>query len=90
MSASAQKRDWNPEAYSRFRDLRLRPALDLLLAVRSVGGGDVIDLGCGNGAMGPLLKERFLGHSVVGVDASPAMLDRPKRQGLTDDWMKRI
>ena len=81
MSASAQKRDWNPEAYSRFRDLRLRPALDLLLAVRSVGGGDVIDLGCGNGAMGPRLKERFLGHSVVGVDASPAMLAQAEETG---------
>jgi trans-aconitate 2-methyltransferase len=24
------KRDWNPQSYARFRDLRLRPALDLL------------------------------------------------------------
>lgn len=82
MTASAQTRaqtgDWNPEAYARFRDLRLRPALDLLLAVRSVGGGDVIDLGCGNGVMGARLKERFAGHQLVGVDRSPAMLSRAR------------
>jgi len=97
MSAAEQKRDWNPEAYSRFRDLRLRPALDLLLAVRSVGGGDVIDLGCGNGAIGPRLKERFAGHSVVGVDASPAMLAQAEETGAyarleakdIADWSQR-
>ena len=78
MTVPPLKRDWNPEAYSRFRDLRLRPALDLLLAVRSVGGGDVIDLGCGNGAMGARLKERFAGHKILGVDGSPAMLEKAR------------
>ncbi|MDU8927294.1 methyltransferase domain-containing protein [Alisedimentitalea sp. MJ-SS2] len=75
MSADKTK-DWNPGAYGRFRDLRLRPALDLMGAVRSVGGGDVIDLGCGSGAMGESLKARFVGHRLVGVDASPAMLEK--------------
>jgi trans-aconitate 2-methyltransferase len=76
--------DWNPGAYARFRDLRARPALDLMLAVRSVGGGDVIDLGCGNGVMGASLKERFAGHRLVGVDASPAMLKKAGEIGAYD------
>ncbi|UYV37977.1 methyltransferase domain-containing protein [Rhodobacteraceae bacterium D3-12] len=84
MSASKVKSDWNPGAYSRFRDLRARPALDLLLAVRTVGGGDVVDLGCGNGAMGPSLRERFAGHGIVGVDASPAMLGKAGESGAYD------
>ncbi len=78
------RNDWNPGAYARFRDLRARPALDLMLAVRSVGGGDVIDLGCGNGAMGAALKERFAGHRLVGVDASPAMLAKAREGGAYD------
>lgn len=82
------KKDWNPEAYARFRDLRLRPALDLLLAVRSVGGGDVIDLGCGNGAMGARLKQRFAGHRLVGVDASPAMLQTAAESKAYDNLVK--
>ncbi|WP_137699818.1 methyltransferase domain-containing protein [Marimonas lutisalis] len=81
MAAVSVQKDWNPGAYARFRGLRLRPALDLMLAVRSVGGGDVIDLGCGNGAMGQSLRERYPGHRIVGVDASPAMLAKARETG---------
>lgn len=42
--------DWDPQSYARFGDLRLRPALDLLARVGALPEGDVIDLGCGNGA----------------------------------------
>ncbi|WP_372615012.1 methyltransferase domain-containing protein [Aquicoccus sp.] len=77
MSGDGERKDWDPGAYARFRDLRLRPAIDLMLAVRSVGGGEVVDLGCGAGAMGSVLRQRYSGHSIVGVDESPAM--RPRR-----------
>lgn len=71
-------KDWNPEAYARFRGLRLRPALDLLAQVGDLPAGDVVDLGCGDGAAGAALRARF-GRDLVGVDASPAML--AKAQG---------
>jgi trans-aconitate 2-methyltransferase len=70
VTAAAQ--DWNPESYARFRGLRLRPAVDLLAQVPDLPGGPVIDLGCGDGAVGPLLAARY--GDVTGVDASPAML----------------
>lgn len=88
MNANTSDNDWNPETYARFRDLRLRPALDLLLAVRSVGGGDVIDLGCGTGAMGARLRERFSGHRVIGVDSSPAMLAKAEETGAYDELIE--
>ena len=66
--------DWNPERYARFGGLRLRPALDLLAQVGHVPDGAVIDLGCGNGAVGGALAARFEGRALVGVDSSPAML----------------
>lgn len=72
MSASAS--DWNPEAYARFRGLRLRPAVDLLARVGDLPQGDVVDLGCGDGAVAPLLAARLPGRRLIGVDASPAML----------------
>ncbi len=71
--------DWNPEDYAGFADQRLRPALDLLGAVTTLPGGDVIDLGCGAGAMGAALA-RF-GRAVTGVDNSPAMLARAADTG---------
>ncbi|MEM6942016.1 MAG: methyltransferase domain-containing protein [Pseudomonadota bacterium] len=41
-----------------------------------MGSGDIYDLGCGNGAMGDALRARAAGRGLVGVDASPAMLER--------------
>ena len=55
--------DWDPEAYARFRDLRLRPALDLLARVPQLPAGDVVDLGCGAGAAGPALAVGLTLHA---------------------------
>jgi trans-aconitate 2-methyltransferase len=69
-------KDWDPARYAAFRDLRLRPALDLLAQVPDLPNGDVIDLGCGDGAVGPALAARFKpDHHLIGVDASAAMLE---------------
>ena len=73
--------DWSPERYARFADLRLRPALDLLAQVGDLPAGDVIDLGCGNGPVGPALARRAEERAVVGVDSSPAMLAKAAETG---------
>lgn len=78
MSAKSET-DWNPETYARFRGLRLRPALDLLAQVGPLPAGEIVDLGCGNGAAAEPLKQRFPEHRLTGLDASPAML--AKAQG---------
>lgn len=67
-------RDWDPKTYGAFRDLRLRPALDLLAQLPELPGGEVVDLGCGDGAVGPALVARYPTRTLVGVDASEAML----------------
>ena len=68
--------DWDPARYGAFRDLRLRPALDLLAQVPDLPSGEVIDLGCGDGAVGPALAARFKpDHHLIGVDTSAAMLE---------------
>jgi trans-aconitate 2-methyltransferase len=86
-----ETQDWNPETYARFRGLRLRPALDLLMQVGGLPGGTVVDLGCGDGAAVGALKQRYPKHRLEGVDASPAMLARAKGyDALTEvdvaDW----
>jgi len=74
--------DWDPESYSRFSDLRLRPALDLLARVPSLPErGKVVDLGCGNGAVAEALSNRFPKRKLVGVDRSEAMLKRAAATG---------
>ncbi len=66
--------DWDPARYGAFRDLRLRPALDLLAQVPGLPPGEIVDLGCGDGAVADALATRFPGRGLVGVDNSPAML----------------
>lgn len=79
--------DWNPGTYARFRGLRLRPALDLLARVEDIPpAGPVVDLGCGNGAVGPVLAERYEDRRLLGVDASPAMLAEAGKTGVYD-WL---
>lgn len=86
MSASSHS-DWNPGAYSRFRGLRLRPALDLLKAVPSLPPGGVVDLGCGNGAVGAALSSTF-GRPVMGIDSSGVMLEEAQKTGAYSDLSK--
>ena len=76
-----QTNDWNPGAYEKFRGLRLRPALDLLRQIGELPDGDIVDLGCGNGPVGPALAARFAGRNLIGVDASPAMLKAAQKTG---------
>ncbi|SMX30021.1 Trans-aconitate 2-methyltransferase [Pelagimonas phthalicica] len=77
-----QRAAWNPEAYQRFRSHRLRPAIDLINALPGLPGGAIVDLGCGNGAVGDALKQ--LGRPVIGVDSSPEMLAEAEKTGVYD------
>ncbi len=97
MSTTSANTDWNPGGYARFRDHRLRPALDLLNAVVQMGAGDVVDLGCGNGVMAEALRALTGRRTLIGVDSSPAMLEKARAAGTYDalqqadiaDWHPR-
>ena len=79
--------DWNPGTYHRFRGLRLRPALDLLRGLAPLPEGDVVDLGCGSGSVGPALGQ--LRRRLVGVDTSPAMLAQARLTGVYKDLIEQ-
>lgn len=66
---------WDAKAYSRFLDLRTKPARDLLATIpHSFQPKIVYDLGCGPGNSTILLKERWPQADVFGLDSSPNML----------------
>jgi trans-aconitate 2-methyltransferase len=69
--------DWSPAAYLRYTDERSRPFAELLARVPGTPA-TVLDLGCGPGHLTALLRERWPGADVVGLDASPAMIDRAR------------
>jgi SAM-dependent methyltransferase len=61
-----------------FSDLALAAAPGILEQLRSrgLGGGLVVDLGCGGGRLARRLHEA--GHEVLGIDQSPAMIARAR------------
>lgn len=67
---------WNPDQYGRFRAERAAPFHDLLALVEPAAAPRVVDLGCGTGDLTRLAHERLGARETVGVDASPAMLER--------------
>ncbi|MEJ0020925.1 MAG: methyltransferase domain-containing protein [Acetobacteraceae bacterium] len=69
---------WDPGQYLRFAGERLRPALDLLAQVPLDAPARVVDLGCGAGNVTAILRQRFPAADIVGVDGSPAMIDKAR------------
>jgi trans-aconitate 2-methyltransferase len=67
---------WDPGQYERFERERSAPFFDLLDLVEPCPGGHVVDLGCGTGELTRALHERTRAGRTVGLDSSPAMLER--------------
>jgi len=67
---------WDPAQYLKFADQRLRPAIDLLNRIDVDDPAAIVDLGAGAGNVTRMLKERWPGARVTGVDDSQEMLDK--------------
>ncbi len=74
--------DWNPDLYHKFRRYRAEPFDAIMARLESAGaeqriGDRIVDLGCGTGENTVELARRFgAGGFTVGIDSSPAMIDR--------------
>ena len=74
---------WDPAQYERFRRERAQPFYDLLALVEPRPGMRVADLGCGTGDVTLELHRSLKARETVGVDNSPAMLEKaPREPGL--------
>ncbi|HYZ98247.1 MAG TPA: methyltransferase domain-containing protein, partial [Acidimicrobiales bacterium] len=67
---------WDPEQYDRFAAERRQPFDDLLSLLARTPGGRALDLGCGTGELTVELHRHLRAATTVGIDSSPAMLDR--------------
>lgn len=56
--------------------------VEAIAATRPEGLLDVLDMGCGTGLCGPLLRP--LAATLAGVDLSPAMIDKARERGVYD------
>jgi len=70
---------WDPAQYLRYADQRGRAFLDLIARVDARSPEYVVDLGCGPGNLTAVLAERWPNAEVIGVDASPEMIEAARR-----------
>ncbi|MEZ5256491.1 MAG: methyltransferase domain-containing protein [Ilumatobacteraceae bacterium] len=67
---------WRPAVYERFAAERALPFHELLALVTRSTFDRVVDLGCGTGELTAVAVERLAPTRAVGIDSSPAMLER--------------
>ena len=70
---------WDPEQYHKFQKERFAPFADLFALIRIREGMSVVDLGCGTGELSRCLADRLPGSVVLGLDSSPAMLEKAQQ-----------
>lgn len=79
--------DWDAGLYLRFAGERTRPAADLAGRVGVAVPTRVADLGCGPGNSTAVLRARWPGAEVVGVDNSQAMIAAATRDHPAGRWV---
>ncbi len=76
--AQSERLDWDAAKYHRVADPQEAWAREILDRLPLGGEETVLDAGCGSGRVTRLLLERLPRGGVVGVDASPAMVELAK------------
>jgi trans-aconitate 2-methyltransferase len=84
MSEPAGPRDWDAATYDRVAAPQEEWARDVLERLPLEGDETVLDAGCGSGRTTRLLLERLPRGRVIGVDASPSMIESSRR-ALADE-----
>jgi trans-aconitate methyltransferase len=71
---------WSPERYATLAAFVPALGADVLLLLNAARAERILDLGCGDGVLTAALVAS--GAEVVGVDASPAMVEAARRRGI--------
>jgi trans-aconitate 2-methyltransferase len=80
--------DWDAVTYDRVADPQEEWGREVLARLELRGDESVLDAGCGTGRVTRALVERLPRGRVIGIDASPTMIERA-RQSL-DDFGDRV
>jgi 2-isopropylmalate synthase len=76
---------WNANQYIDHAAFVAEHGLPVLALLHPQPGEHILDLGCGDGAL--TLELAKIGVSVLGVDASPSMIDAVRKRGLKGQVM---
>lgn len=79
---------WDTGQYLRFEQERARPCHDLVRRIELESPVRIVDLGCGPGNSTAILKGRWPGARIAGVDGSPEMLRRARATDPSVEWIE--
>jgi trans-aconitate 2-methyltransferase len=83
-----QKSDWSPEAYLKYGNERTQPSIDLVSRIKiNYSPRNIIDIGCGPGNSGKILADRWPNARLLGIDSSPAMIEKAKADFPRHEWL---
>jgi trans-aconitate 2-methyltransferase len=75
---SGEPRDWDAASYDRVSHVQEEWSREVIDRLDLGGDETVLDAGCGSGRVTRLLLEHLPNGRVIGVDASPAMIDKAR------------
>ena len=78
--------DWNPDAYLKFKNERTLPSVDLVGRIEGINPATIIDVGCGPGNSTQVLSARWQAADILGIDNSPAMIEKAKQDYPDQKW----
>lgn len=79
---------WNPALYLTYADERTRPVHELVARLSGPDPKTIIDLGCGPGNSTAVLRQRWPGAAVIGLDSDPEMLKAAHKSDPGVTWVE--
>ena len=80
--------DWSASQYSKFKQERTLPAIDLANSIKCGNANTVLDIGCGIGNSTAVLAAKFPSAKVTGADNSDDMLLTAKKENPGIEFIK--
>ena len=77
---------WDAGQYLKFGNERTQPAIDLLHRVDLGTPSRIMDLGCGPGNSTEVLRARWPGAGIFGLDSSPEMIAAARKAYPEGTW----
>ncbi|MCX6556790.1 MAG: methyltransferase domain-containing protein [Candidatus Aminicenantes bacterium] len=83
-----KQHDWDPDHYLKFFGERTQPSIDLVSKIKiDYAPRRILDVGCGPGNSSQVLLQRWPKAGLVGVDNSPAMIEKAKKDFPKGKWV---